>query len=181
MWNPFKKKEQQPIEPKSREELIELLKEISNDTTEYEKSFGAMCYCPAPETFCMTYDCDVCSNHMSTEIDVYSHNEIYDIVSKIRSLGYDIKVEAICGECLAEKMGSGEYVFDFNSFECAPTICSQWSWWEGKQVKKILSAEKFKKDYVLDMKKVPFSVFCSEKNHQQSIIYISLIARITIE
>lgn len=161
MWNPFKKKAQQPIapiEPKSREELVKQLKEISKEPIWHEESLGAMCYCPATETFCMTYDCDVCSNHMSTEIEEYSRNEIYDIVSKIRSLGYDIKVEAICGECLAEKMGNGEYVFDFTSFECAPTICSQWSWWEGKQVKKILSEEKFKKRLCTRHKKDTF--FC---------------------
>lgn len=49
MWNPFKKKDPQPIEPKSREELVKRLKEISKEPNRHEESLGAMCYCPAPQ------------------------------------------------------------------------------------------------------------------------------------
>ena len=49
MWNPFKKKEQEPIEPKSREEFVKRLKEISKEPIGHEESLGAMCYCPVPQ------------------------------------------------------------------------------------------------------------------------------------
>ena len=49
MWNPFKKKDPQPIEPKSREEFVRRLKEISKVPIGHEESLGAMCYCPAPQ------------------------------------------------------------------------------------------------------------------------------------
>ena len=49
MWNPFKKKDPQPIEPKSREEFVRRLKEISKEPNSHEESLGAMCYCPAPQ------------------------------------------------------------------------------------------------------------------------------------
>ena len=49
MWNPFKKKDPQPIEPKSREEFVKRLKEISQEPNRHEESLGAMCYCPAPQ------------------------------------------------------------------------------------------------------------------------------------
>lgn len=40
------KKDPQPIEPKSREEFVKRLKEISKEPIVFEKSLGAMCYVP---------------------------------------------------------------------------------------------------------------------------------------
>lgn len=149
MWNPFKKKEQQPIEPKSREELIELLKEISNDTTEYEKSFGAMCYCPAPARFSEveeTIDCEMCMAHKRA---YRSHhiNRLHGIVDEMCKLGYDAKIEILCMDCLLSKLDSGNYSYDIRSFDCAWNICN-WDSYACLQVNKDYLSEEEIKDEI---------------------------------
>ena len=86
-----------PKKPLSKEELIARLKAIAADDTPREVSMGAMCYSqmspPTKHTKCNGCGCKI------TYHDWNTHDTIVDLVEKIKSLGYDVKVEVICQNC----------------------------------------------------------------------------------
>lgn len=82
---------------KTREELIERLKEIASEEVPQERHRGAMCYSIAPPEDFST-ECDYCKSTI-----IYSswssRKIIHEIVDEITGLGYDAKVAVLCNEC----------------------------------------------------------------------------------
>lgn len=84
----------------SKGDLIEQLKALASQKTNYQKLMGAMCYSPSMPTP-HTAKCEYCGK----EIEEYdwrqnNHDLIKEKVAEIVHLGYDAKVERICSECV---------------------------------------------------------------------------------
>ncbi|MCF0186344.1 MAG: hypothetical protein HUJ98_07655 [Bacteroidaceae bacterium] len=84
--------------PLSREELVARLKAIAADESPRIERMGAMCYDMSLGEEEHT-ECDICGCDITYLDSFNSLGTIYDSVWKIRSLGYDAKVENVCHEC----------------------------------------------------------------------------------
>ena len=82
---------------KSREELIERLKEISTEEVPIERYRGAMCYSIAPPEELKT-TCDYCKNTI-TYTGWKNDIKIPEIVDEMSRLGYDVKTAVLCNDC----------------------------------------------------------------------------------
>ena len=84
-----------------------------------------MCYSRAlPET--LNFNCDICDKPMQTQMYSSSYNYIYERVNEIRKLGYDVKVEDLCLDCMIKKVTSGEYYCNLSTFEFSLDVATKW-------------------------------------------------------
>ena len=83
--------------PLSREKLVARLKAIAADESLRIVRMGAMCYSASmpPE---MHTACDICGCDIKF-FEYGDDGEIIETVEKIKSLGYDAKVEEVCEAC----------------------------------------------------------------------------------
>ena len=83
----------------TKQELIEQLKKLAEDTTEIPLRHGAMCYSPMPPEP-KKIRCEWCGK----EIEEFGWfllepKRAQNIVKTISKLGYDVKLEKVCVEC----------------------------------------------------------------------------------
>lgn len=129
--------------PKERRELILRLKEIAEDDSEYEMSEGAMCYsmAPCPE---LNFECDICDCKLSTRMYKGTYNSIYKTVDEMKSLGYDVKIEDLCVDCMIQKVESKKYTCDFNLFGTVIDVSTHWDKNYKNRIKDDISEEEIK-------------------------------------
>lgn len=107
------------------ESLLSKLKDIAEDTTEYEIKRGAMCYCPA------AYDkgtkpckCSLCSKEIGSFGDE-EYLELIKISSKIKKTGL-AEVKIVCTECLVKMCLSGDYSYQITEWAIYHSIKIQY-------------------------------------------------------
>lgn len=95
--------------------LWEKLKEIADDSTEYEISHGAMCYCPAvsneKEISCK---CSECGREIGN-FYVSSYRKLVETAGQIKKTGL-AEIKIVCIDCLYEMCKSGLYEFDIKDW-----------------------------------------------------------------
>ena len=103
--------------PKTREELIKLLKDIANDETVcIDNGLSAMCYSTSYSPFDYL-NCNTCEKDMLGRMSKDRYSVIQEIANNICEMGYDAKVEMLCIDCLINKLESDNFIYDLNNFE----------------------------------------------------------------
>ena len=99
----------------TKEQLKERLKSIASYSCEQKLMTGAMCYRPSfPERKILEGICPKCGRKYQYEVWGSSKEEehrrrqkkINSVVNKIKLLGYDIRVEHMCGYCYLQEYGT---------------------------------------------------------------------------
>lgn len=91
--------------------LLDRLKDIAEDTTEYKISEGAMCYCPVYESpKYKTIRCNVCNKRIGEEV-VFEYETLVICSGKIKKSGI-ARVKIVCTDCLKRMCMSGNYTYD---------------------------------------------------------------------
>ena len=55
-----------------------------------------------------------------------TYNSIYKTVDEMKSLGYDVKIEDLCVDCMIQKVESKKYTCDFNLFGTVIDVSTHW-------------------------------------------------------
>ncbi|MDE5822501.1 MAG: hypothetical protein K2H63_08485 [Paramuribaculum sp.] len=96
--------------------LLTKLREIADDSTEYQISHGAMCYCPAViKRKYKPCKCSLCSRKIGNfEVDDY--RDIVKQSGQIKKTGL-AEVKIVCIDCLVDMCKSGNYTYDIKDWD----------------------------------------------------------------
>lgn len=73
-----------------------------------------------------------------------TYNAIYESVKTMQSLGYDVKIEDLCVDCMIKKIESGDYICDLDSFGSVIEISTHWDKDYKHRIKDNISIEEIK-------------------------------------
>lgn len=105
--------------------LLSKLKNIAEDTTEYEIKRGAMCYSPAVyRKERKSGKCSLCSKKIGSFKDK-EYLDLIKISSKIKKTGL-AEVKIVCTECLVKMCLSGDYSYQMSDWEIYHYIKNQY-------------------------------------------------------
>ena len=97
------------------QELLEKLKNIANDNTDYPFSHGAMCYSQARiEPTYKKCKCEICKKSI-TEMEYWTYMDLVKMGGKIKSSGI-AKIKNICRDCLIDLCKSDNYTYNIKDW-----------------------------------------------------------------
>lgn len=105
--------------------LLAQLKDIAEDPTDYQVSFGAMCYCPAfierKRTSCK---CALCGSEIGNfEVDDYTG--LVKQSGQVKKTGL-AEVKIVCIDCLVQMCQSGDYFYDIEDWDVYPSMMANY-------------------------------------------------------
>lgn len=107
------------------ESLLSKLKTIANDATEYQISYGAMCYCPAHiQRRYKSSKCYFCKCKIG-HFEVKNYADLVKISGQIKKTGI-AEIKLVCIDCLIRMCQSGRYNYDVTLWDVYDSLVNEY-------------------------------------------------------